>query len=469
MSRMITAAILAVVASLAQEAVAQQGSVAEQIRREASRPNATDEGRPLPLACSWQCGEYPGPSCAGWRPENQIALVEQGHYLLPWFGHPAAGPLPAHRNDSFFAYYERAIKKARQLRLPLTFIASQWESGLSQKPYLELPPDDNPNVVAVGETILPQVSPFGPVCVKFGDDLFVGARRLETGQRYLGGKTRLGIPALTIAAILFPQADLAGGELLRGGGMEGPFSGGLAAGWVRNCYGSNDVVFAEETRDVHSGRAAQRVTCTKFISGGVQFHSGAVAVEKGKPYTVRLWMKGDVQSPIYVGLRKRGEPYTGYLVRHERVKRQWRPYVLTGAASDTDPQCGLFLMFAGTGTLLVDDVSVLPGIHEEISASDVSPQKGNRIFNSGFEAGPEGWTPTDGFVIDRTTAHSGRFSARLGAVDLPGVTLPLNRPLPRRRALAARRRALNAGRFRCVPACATRSAPGSGPPGRTRE
>jgi len=92
----------------------------------------------------------------------------------------------------------------------------------------------------------------------------------------------------------------------------------------------------------------------------------------------------------------------------------------------------LFLMFAGTGTLLVDDVSVLRGIHEEISASDMPPQKGNRIYNSGFEAGPEGWTPTDGFVIDRTTAHSGHSSARLGAVDLPGVTLPLNRPLPLR-------------------------------------
>ncbi len=86
-------------------------------------------------------------------------------------------------------------------------------------------------------------------------------------------------------------------------------------------------------------------------------------------------------------------------------------------------------MFAGTGTLLVDDVTLLPGIHEEVAASEMPPQKGNRIYNSGFEAGPEGWTPTDGFVVDRTTAHSGRCSARLGTVDLPSLTLPLNRPL----------------------------------------
>ena len=238
------------------------------------------------------------------------------------------------------------------------------------------------------------------------------------------------LTASILVAVLLQQTVLADRELLSGGGMEGPFTDGVAAGWEKNCYGSNDVVFAEETCDVHGGKAAQRVTCTKFITGGVQFHSGNVAVEKGKPYTVRLWMKGDVQSLIYIGIRKHGEPYTSYLKRHVRVKNQWRPYILTGEASDTDPQCSLFLMFAGTGTLLVDDVALLPGIHEEVAASEMPPQKGNRIFNSGFEAGPEGWTPTDGFVIDRTMAHSGLWSAKIGAVDLPSVTLPLNRLRP---------------------------------------
>jgi len=233
----------------------------------------------------------------------------------------------------------------------------------------------------------------------------------------------------TLWAILLPQAVLADGELPRGGGMEGPFAGGVAAGWVKNCYGDNDVVFTEETSDVHSGRSAQRVTCTRFVTGGVQFHSGDIAVEHGQPYTVRLWRRGDVLSPDYHGLRKYNEPYTGYLKRYARVKDEWRPFILAGEAGDTDPRCAVFIMFAGTGTLVLDDVTLLPGIHEEVAASEMPPQKGNRIYNSGFEAGPEGWTPTDGFAIDRTTAHSGRCSARLGSVDLPSVTLPLNRPL----------------------------------------
>lgn len=213
------------------------------------------------------------------------------------------------------------------------------------------------------------------------------------------------------------------------GAMEGPFSGGLATNWVKNCYGDNEFTFAEETADVHEGHSAQRVTCTAFVKGGVQFHGSDIAIEGGKPYTLRLWMKGDVRSPVYIGIRKHGEPYTGYLKRLVRLKNEWRPYILTGNASGEDPQCSLYIMFEGTGTLLVDDVEVRPGIHEDIAESGMPPEKGNRIFNSGFEAGPEGWTPTDGFVVDPETVHSGGNSARLGAVDLPALKLPLNRPL----------------------------------------
>ena len=255
--------------------------------------------------------------------------------------------------------------------------------------------------------------------------------------------------AIWLAATgLFQQIILAdSNELLRCGSMEAPFNGGLAAGWVKNCYGSNDVVFAEETRDVHGGKSAQRIACSRFETGGVQFHSAQVAVEKGKTYTLRLWLKGNVTSTVYVGVRKHGEPYTGYLKRHCRVKNEWRPYVLIAEASESDAACGIYIMFSGTGTLLVDDVSLLPGAHEDaVAGADMPPIKGNRIFNSGFEAGPEGWTPTDGFMVDRTAAHSGSCSARIGEATLPSVTLPLNRPL----AAATRPRTAPAG-IECRP------------------
>lgn len=219
-------------------------------------------------------------------------------------------------------------------------------------------------------------------------------------------------------------ASAADPDLLHPGGLEGPFVNGLAPGWVKNCYGSNEVVFAAETRDVPGGQPAQRVTCANFSDGGVQWHSREVAVEKGKPYTIRLWLKGDVESQVYIGLRQMGEPYTGYLKFYARVRHEWRPYVFTGEASGTDPACALFIMFTGTGTLLVADVALQAGVHEDIAASSLPPRKGNRIFNSGFEAGPEGWTPVQGFALDGSTAHSGQCSARVGFGEGPGITRP---------------------------------------------
>ncbi|MBI3921618.1 MAG: hypothetical protein HY318_09395 [Armatimonadetes bacterium] len=216
-------------------------------------------------------------------------------------------------------------------------------------------------------------------------------------------------------------------EMLRFGGMEAPYSDGIAQGWVKNCYGTNEATFSEETADVHGGKSAQRVACTRYITGGVQFRLGGVSVEKGKPSTLRVWMKGDgVSTPVYVGVRKHGEPYTGYLRRYFRVKDVWKPYIIMGDASDTDAECGIYLMFASTGTLLVDDVSLMPGANEEAMASvGLPPQKGNRVYNSGFEAGPEGWTPVGGFALDDTAAHSGKHCAKVGVGGIESRPFPV--------------------------------------------
>lgn len=138
-------------------------SAPEQIRLAATLPNNGPQGHPLPLVASWPNGLHPGPGVAGWRPLNQIRLIEAGHFLLPGFAHPPQGVVPSDTNDFFFAYYEAAIKKAAALRLPLAFIGSQWESILSAPPYLALPPEQNPNVVGTNGLVRPMVSPFGPV------------------------------------------------------------------------------------------------------------------------------------------------------------------------------------------------------------------------------------------------------------------------------------------------------------------
>ena len=137
-------------------------AVVAAIRAEAARASTGADGYPLPLASHWNSGRHP--NSRGWGPHRQLELIEQGHHILPWFAHP---PRDAHLSDSareaFTRDYEGPLKKACQWGLPLVFVASQWESGLSADPYFSLPVERNPNVIGVDGNVLKQVSPFGPV------------------------------------------------------------------------------------------------------------------------------------------------------------------------------------------------------------------------------------------------------------------------------------------------------------------
>jgi len=136
--------------------------VADEISTEATRSSQSATGRPLPLASHWTTGKHPLSN--GWAPIQQVQLIEQGHFLLPWFEHPDNENDPFGRDYMVFrAYFQRAIERARDLKLPLVLVASQWERFLSDEPYLSLPPNKNPNVVTPEGKVLRMVSPFGPL------------------------------------------------------------------------------------------------------------------------------------------------------------------------------------------------------------------------------------------------------------------------------------------------------------------
>ncbi|MBI4026327.1 MAG: PKD domain-containing protein [Verrucomicrobia bacterium] len=146
--------------------------VPEAVRVEALRPNHSEAGRPLPLAAHWGVGEG---GADGFTPEYQFQLLDQGRHVLPWFSHPPTDrwlqetwkPGAPEREkwiEAKMKEYELRIQKAAQLRLPLTFLGTQWESLLTtDKAYLDLPPEKNPNEAGLDGTIQPKVSPFGPV------------------------------------------------------------------------------------------------------------------------------------------------------------------------------------------------------------------------------------------------------------------------------------------------------------------
>ncbi len=117
-----------------------------------------DLERPLPYAAHWNLGEEKD----GFSPGYQMKLIDQGHHLLPWFLMPN---VYAHPEDPrWLGYYEAAIKRAAQLKLPISLVSTQWEIPLSTTDeYLNLPADQNPNVVTGDGRVRREVSPFGPV------------------------------------------------------------------------------------------------------------------------------------------------------------------------------------------------------------------------------------------------------------------------------------------------------------------
>jgi hypothetical protein len=95
-------------------------------------------------------------------PDFAIDLVEKGHYVLPGFHHQAYWHEGWAHLDA--THYDKAIRRAAKLRLPLTFVGTQWESALTtREEYFKLPPEKNPNVVTPDGKVLKKVSPFGPI------------------------------------------------------------------------------------------------------------------------------------------------------------------------------------------------------------------------------------------------------------------------------------------------------------------
>ncbi len=146
--------------------------LADAIRQEATRPNRGDIGRPLPLAAHWN---VTGMYNAGFTPAYQQQLLQKGHHLLPWIEYP-----PTDRNleqlfkpgdprrqkyiDDRMKHFETTIKQLAKDKLPISFLATQWESILTyDKEFFGLPADKNPNVVGLDGKIKAQVCPFGPI------------------------------------------------------------------------------------------------------------------------------------------------------------------------------------------------------------------------------------------------------------------------------------------------------------------
>jgi len=99
------------------------------IRAETARANVELDGRPLPLAASWQMGDFGGGTArAGPGPIEQRELLASGHYWLPGVAMPMPGTTtPYHANEKVFRRFVRELADAG---LPFTIAHTQLENAL---------------------------------------------------------------------------------------------------------------------------------------------------------------------------------------------------------------------------------------------------------------------------------------------------------------------------------------------------
>ena len=91
-----------------------------------------------------------------------MRLIAEGHHLAVVLRIPGVRCPPMTKTSSTATTSPRS-SGTWELNCRVAFVTTQWESGLSRKPYIELPPAENPNVVTADGKVQGRVSPFGPV------------------------------------------------------------------------------------------------------------------------------------------------------------------------------------------------------------------------------------------------------------------------------------------------------------------
>jgi hypothetical protein len=169
------------------------------------------------------------------------------------------------------------------------------------------------------------------------------------------------------------------------------------------------------------GHSAQ-VTCTRLAAGwGPGFgQSGVVTVGGDRWYEARFWARAEgLSAGAIVALRDTTNWDANRLWRTFFPGARWREYRFRFPVAQTLPaKVSRFqFSFDSTGTLWVDDMSLVETVPEaDANVLDVAGRK-NLLPNSSFEAGTFGWATYGADELfgdlDTTTAAEGKHSFRL--------------------------------------------------------
>jgi len=154
------------------------------------------------------------------------------------------------------------------------------------------------------------------------------------------------------------------------------------------------------------------------VQGSALLLLGSLTVDAGSSYQVRIRLRGLIQQPVEVMLRKLGKPYTKLISSVVHVGEQWQEHVIAGRAAAALPT-GIFLKLQTNLQLLVDYVEItrLPADYKP--EPDPMPAPGNLLHNASFELGDEAWYLYGRSAPQGGLAHSGKRSLLFSAAS-PG-------------------------------------------------
>lgn len=186
---------------------------------------------------------------------------------------------------------------------------------------------------------------------------------------------------------LAARASAESGNLLRNPDFQLKPGGSIAKHWHDNSGWANVAVsYALVLGD--NGRQVQQISCTRYKSGAIQFIQRDLPVRKNRTYQLSIRIKGDVETPVEMILRKRHKPYTIYLHKAFTVTDEWQDITYIGTSDSDDSHAVFHVRFADTGRIFISgaefrDITGLKS-HRKIS-------RGNLLANGGFEVGLDRW------------------------------------------------------------------------------
>ena len=204
-------------------------------------------------------------------------------------------------------------------------------------------------------------------------------------------------PAVAAAAprTLIDSDFGAGGVAIPSAGTQGRVSGSLPAGWRDNSEWAKAYVTYKGTAE--QGRTFTRVDLTRIEEGWAQMAFNLPDLTAPVLMRLSLSMRSPTSSPVQVGVRLCGSPYTFLWQTVPSLTPQWQDYAYEFPLQPPKQPAALFVVFPHVGTVDVDSVRLVQLSYDDLRAEIRAkhPQGGppNLLRCSRFPLGLQsGWS-----------------------------------------------------------------------------